>query len=51
MQCLMPPMANRSKIELVPFDILDVSTERRPVKRGKKELVKMVGADDWIKEL
>ena len=47
-QCLMPPMVNRSKVKLVPFDIFDDSIEHRPGKCDKKELVKMVSADDWI---
>jgi hypothetical protein len=47
-QCLVPPTANRSKVELVPFDIIDDSIVRRPGKLGKKDLVEMVSADDWI---
>ena len=47
-QCLMPPMVNRSKVKLVPFNIFDDSIEHRPGKCDKKELVKMVSADDWI---
>ena len=46
MQCLMPPMVNRSKVRLVPFVIFDDSIEHRPGKRDKKELVKMVSADE-----
>ncbi len=47
-QCLMPPTANRSKVELVPFDNIDDSIEHRPGKLGKKDLAEMVSADDWI---
>jgi hypothetical protein len=45
-QCLMPPMHNKSKAELVSFEDIDV-IEPPSCVQNKKEMV-MVSAVDWM---